>query len=182
MKIGLRLILAVLIVFVGVRSILQELKGHELGLFSEFQYLPFLFLAILTIIAFFFDTRHFKVDKKIYRLVPSFVGLLFCIIVIARMMHRNSIENSLTILKASSKAGATDVQTFDFQEQGNLQITEYYKFGQTVYYGKYLKLNDTLKVLNSNYAGFAKDFPKVGLMKNDTLYWNNGDYMLVDKE
>jgi len=61
-------------------------------------------------------------------------------------------------------------------------LSDYNLFGHTIYYGKYQRQGDTLKIIESNYNGDVKEFPKTGIIKADTVYWNKFDTMLVDKE
>ena len=181
-KLLIRIIVGLLIIFFGVKAVRQEFGGYELGLFHQFQYIPFFLLLLFTIAIFLVDTTFYKLDHKIIQYTFSFIGLTFCAFVIYKIIQRNSIDNSKTILSISNKAAATNVMAFEFKDNEHFRLTEYGRVGQTVYYGKYCKQQDTLKILETNYDGYAKELPKTGIIKSDTVYWNRFDTMLIDKE
>jgi len=182
MKIFFRILLGFLILFTGIKAVSSEFEAYTLGLFSEFQYFPFAFLILFTIVALILDISSFRVDKKLLQLSVSFAGILFCSFVVFKIIQRNSIDNSKNILIVSNKPGASNVLTFEFKEKGHFRLTEYFSFGGHVYYGKYSKSGDSIKIIKSNYHGFLRNFPKKGFMKADTFYWNNSDTMLLEKE
>jgi hypothetical protein len=91
------------------------------------------------------------------------------------------IDNSTTILSVTNMAGANNVITFDFKENDHFVLTEYNLFSKVLYYGEYNKIGDSIEVLNSNYEGTIKELPKTGIIKNDTVYWNKFDTMIIDK-
>jgi len=177
-----RILVGLIIIWLGFKAVKQAFGGYDLGLFHQFQYIPLVLLVIFTIAAFLLDTSYYKLDKKIYQYVTSLMGLTFCSIVIFKIIHHNSIDNSKTILQVSNMPKATNVLTLEFKNNNRFRVTEYDILGQTVYYGKYIKQGDTLKILGSNYNGSAKGLPKTGLIKADTVFWNKFDTMLLDKE
>lgn len=181
MKSYFRILVGVLIVWCGIYAVKQAFEGYDLGLMSEFQYIPFVLLIILTVVALRLDASFYKVDKKIYQYAVSFIGFSFFAIVIVKTIQNIAIDNSKTVLKISNLPGATNVLTFDFKDNGKFRLTEFDMLGRTIYYGNYLRSNDTIKVYSSNYNGYAKKLPKIGMIKGDTAYWNNFDTMLVDK-
>ena len=114
--------------------------------------------------------------------MTSFIGLILCGIVTFKIIQQKSIDNSETVLQVSNLPGATDVLTFEFKTNKKFKLTEYDRFGQTVYYGKYDKLNDTIFIGENNYNSYVKKLPKTGTIKADTVYWSKFDTMLIDKK
>jgi hypothetical protein len=153
-----------------------------LGLFHQFQYIPFGLLIIFTVAALLLDTTYYKFDKRFYQYVISFIGLTLCGIAAFKIIQRNSVDNSETVLQVSNLTGATNILTFEFKTNNKFRLTEYDKLGQTVYYGKYDKLNDTLFINDNNYNGYVKELPKAGTIKADTVYWTKFDTMLIDRK
>jgi hypothetical protein len=178
----LRLAIGLLIVFFGYKSTRHQFGGYDVGVFSEFDYIPFGVVIILTIFILLFDHSAFKVDTKIYQYSFSIIALTICFIVFFKIIYRNSIDSSKTVLKVVNKAGANNVWQFDFKDSKHFVLIDYNLFGHTIYYGKYQKKGNTLKIIESNYSGDVKEFPKTGTIKVDTVYWNKFDTMLVDKE
>lgn len=182
MKPYFRIIIGIIIIWVGVKAVIQAFGGYELGLFHELQYIPFALLIIFTIAAFLLDSTYYKLDNKIYQYSVSFIGFVFGVIVVFKILQHNSIDNSKTVLQVSNLPGATNVLTFEFKNNNKFRLTEYYMMGQTVYYGKYAKRNDTLNILETNYNDYTKKLSKKGIIKVDTVFWVKSDTMLVDKE
>ncbi|MBA2561396.1 MAG: hypothetical protein H0V14_00525 [Chitinophagaceae bacterium] len=184
MKPYFRIFLALNIIWFGYKAVRHEFEGYNLGFpFYHIQFVPFILLIIFTIAVLLLDTTYYKLDKNIFQYLVSFIGLTFIAVVTFKIIQRNSIDNSNTILKISNLPGATNVMTFEFKENKHFRLTKkYYNHGQTVFYGKYLKANDSLKIIETNYDGYTKKLPQIGLIRNDTVYWNKFDTMLVDKE
>ena len=175
-----RIFLALIIIWLGYKAVQQEFGGYDLGLFHQIHYIFFALLIIFTIATLLLDTSYYKLDKNIIQFSVSFIGLTFCAIVTFKILQRISIDNSKTVLKVSNKAGATNVMTFEFKNNKYFRLTEYKRHGQTVYYGKYSKVNDSLTILKTNYTGLTKELPRIGVIRNDTVFWNKFDTMLVD--
>lgn len=178
----IRIAIGLLIIFFGYRAIRHEFGAYEVGVFSEFDHIPLGIVTILTIAILLLDRSAFKVDRKIYQFSFSLIALTICSIVFFRIIYRNSIDNSKTILKVVNKAGANNVWQFDFKDSKHFVLTDYNLFGHTIYYGKYQRHGDTLKILQSNYEGSVKQFPTTAIIKADTVFWNRFDTMLVEKE
>ena len=177
-----RILLAFIIIWFGYKSIRQISAGIESGLFSEFQYFYFLLLILFTASSLILDTYYFNSDKMLIQYTVSFIGVLFCLTMTYKIIQQNRIDNSKNILTISNKAGANNVMTFEFKENMKFRLTEYNRLGQVIYYGKYLKSNDSINLVAINYTGFAKHFPKNGLIKKDTMLWTNFDTMLVERK
>ena len=178
----LRIAIGLLITFFGYKSIRHQFGGYDVGIFSEFDYIPFGLVIILTIVIVLLDRSAFKSDRKVYQYTFSIIALTICFVVFFRIIYRNSIDNSTTILKVTNKAGANNVWRFDFKDSKHFVLTDNNLLGQTIYYGMYQKQGDTLKIIQSNYEGNVKQFPITGIVKADTVFWNNFDTMLVEKE
>ena len=177
-----RIAIGLIIIWFGIKAIKQAIGGYDLGLFHQFQYIPFGLLIIFTVAALLLDTTYYKLHKKFYQFVTSFIGLTLCGIVTFKIIQRNSVDNSETVLQVSNLPGATNVLTFEFKTNNKFRLTEYDRLGQTVYYGKYDKLNDTLFINDNNYNGYVKELPKTGTIKADTVYWTKFDTMLIDRK
>jgi hypothetical protein len=177
-----RIIIGLIIIWLGIKSVRQVFGGYDLGLFHQFQYIPFAFLIIFTIATFLLDTTYYKLNKIIYQYAVSFIGLAFIAIVIFIIIQHNSVDNSKTVLQVSNLPGATNVLTFEFKNNNRFRVIEFDRSRQTVYYGKYDKQNDTLNILETNYTGYVKELPKTGVITADTVFWNKFDKMLVDKK
>jgi amino acid transporter len=181
MKSVLRIIILIVIITSGCQSIIQLRGGYEIDIFEFLQYIAYILLLISTIAAIFIDRSYYRVVKKPTQYIVSFIGVLFVVFVAFKMISRKIIDRSSTVLSVTNMAGANNVLTFDFKEDNNLVLTEYNLFGSVVYYGKYNKVGDSLNILGYNYDGGIEKLPKYGLIKNDTVYWNNFDTMVIDK-
>jgi hypothetical protein len=176
-----RILIGLFISWFGFKAVRQACSPIDAGLFSEFQYLPFILLIIATIIALVLDTKYFELDRKIYQYSLGFVGVVLCAIVIFKFIQNSSIDKSRTVLQVSNLPGATNVLNVEFKINGKFRLTEYERLGQTIYYGKYSRQQDTIKILSSNYNGHVQ-LPQTGIIQSDTVYWSNFDVMLVDKK
>jgi hypothetical protein len=168
----LRILIGLLLVFFGYKAVRLEFGGYEIGLLSEFNYLPFGVVIILTIIILLLDRSAFNLDKKIYQYSFSLIALTICFFVFIKIIYRNSIDNTKTILKVVNKAGANYVWQFDFKKGKHFTLTDYNLLGHTIYYGKYQQVGDTLKILDLKYDGSMKQLPTIGIIKADTVFWN----------
>ena len=182
MRLYFRIAIGLIIIWFGIKAIRQAFDGYELGLFHQFQYIPFALLIIFTLAVLHLDTTYYKLDNRLYQYVTSFVGLTLCGIVIFKIIQRNSVDNSETVLQVSSLPGAKNVLNFEFKTNSKFRLTEFDRLGQTVYYGKYDKFNDKLFIRDNNYNGYLKELPKTGTIKSDTVYWTKFDTMLIDKK
>jgi lysylphosphatidylglycerol synthetase-like protein (DUF2156 family) len=178
----LRIVIGLLIIFFGYKSIRHQFGAYDVGVFSEFDYIPLGIVIILTIVILLLDRSAFKVDRKIYQFSFSLIALTICFIVFFKIIYRNSIYSSKTVLKVVNKAEANNVWQFDFKDSKHFVLTDYNLFGLKIYYGIYQKQGDTLKIIESNYNGEVKEFPTTGIIKVDTVFWNSSDTMLIMKE
>ena len=178
----LRTAIGLLIIFFGYKAIRHEFGGYDVGIFIEFDYIPLGIVIILTIVILLLDRSAFTVDRKIYQFSFSLIALTICFIVFIKIIYRNSIDSSKTVLKVLNKAGANNVWQFDFKDSKHFVLTDYNLFGHTIYYGNYQRQDDTLKIIQSNYDDNVSEFPKTGIIRADTVYWDKFDTMLVDKD
>jgi hypothetical protein len=175
----LRILFAVLTIFFGYRAIRTEFGGYETGLFDFARYTNIILVIILTTIAVSLDISSFKNRKKIYYLLPSFIGIASIAVVIFKTLQRSYIDNSKAALQVTNLAGARNIWQFEFKENGRFKLTDVHLLGQTLYYGKYQMSVDTIKIKSSNYNGDAKNFPKQGVIRKDTVFWIGSDTMLI---
>lgn len=176
-----RILLFVLIIFFGVSAIQNESGGFETGVFSGFNYFPAFIVLILTTIAVFSDKIAFKNKRKLYELLPSFTGIVTICFVSFMLIRREYIADLKTIIKVGNLPGARNTWKFEFKESNWFRLTDMNMFGSVIYQGKYKRVNDSLFILRSNFST-EKEFPKSGLLKNDTLYWAESDTMIVSHE
>jgi hypothetical protein len=174
-----RILFAVLIIFFGYLAFRTELGGYETGLFDFARYTNIILVVILTTIALSLDISSFKRHKKIYYLLPSFIGIITIAAVIFKTLQRSYIDNSKTILEVTHKVPARNDWTFEFKENGYFKLTDNNLLGQTLYYGRYQISVDRIEIKSSNYDGNEKNFPKQGIIRKDTVFWNGSDTMLI---
>lgn len=182
MRVFFRIAFGLMIIWFGIMAIKQSLGGYNLGLFHEVQYIPFGLLVMFTALALLLDTSCYMLDKGLYQYGISLIGLTLCGVVIIKIIQNKSVDNAATVMEVTNLPGAANVFTFQFKANNDFRLLEFNRLGQTVYYGKYDKLNDTLFIGDNNYNGYVKNFPKTGIIKADTVYWSNFDTMLIDKK
>lgn len=180
MKIAIRLFIGTLVLIFGVISINISFVPESLGLFYELSYVPFILVIILTVLSFTLDKSFFSLDKKYYQFIISVIGFLFCITVTVRYLYIQSIDKSQTTAEIENKAGANNVWDFEFKKNGKFRLIEDSRLGETIFRGTYIKTHDTIEILHSNYNGLSK-FPKTGIIRSDTMFWQNSDTMFVRK-
>ena len=181
MRTYFRIIIRLLIIWFGFKALRQAYGPIEAGLLTEFQYLPFIFLVISTILAIVVDIKYFELNKKIYQFCLSLIGVTLCTVVVLKFTRNNSIDNSKTVLRVSHLPRATNLLSFPFKDNGKFRLTGYDRLGQTIYYGNYSRRQDTINILSSNYNGDIL-LPLIGLIQRDTLYWRDFDVMLIKKK
>ena len=182
MKLFSRIPIGLLLLFFGYQALKKEFEGYSFGVFDEFNYVPLGIVVFLTFINLRLDYSNFKADKKIYEYSISFFALTICFILFCKIIQRISIDRSKSILKVVNKQHAKNVWQFNFKENENFILTDRNMLGYTIFYGKYKIQGDTLKIIESNYRGDVKEFPKMGIIKGDTVLWNEFDEMLIEKK
>lgn len=178
----IRVPIGLLIVLLGSKAISQAYGGYDLGIFHEFQYISFGLLLVLTLAAFALDTTCYRSDGKYYQFVSSLIGLVLCGIVVFRYIRNNSIDKEETVMQVRHLPGAVHTLTFEFKANRQFRLTEYHLLGQTVYYGKYRQVSDTLFISENNYSGPAGKLPAKGIIRGDTVFWEQADTMLVERK
>ncbi|MGG9960441.1 hypothetical protein [Ferruginibacter sp. SUN106] len=181
MKIFIRILLLLLVIFLGVIGIILEFGGNEIGFMSYFKYLSALCLLSIGIITFFVEWNNYRKNKKLLEFSVTCIALLFCSVIFYAIAKRSFIENTTVFTKVSNLPAAKNRMTFEFREYHNLKLIEYSGSILTVYYGKYKRNGDTISIKESNYDGYVKKLPAFGVIRNDTMFWNKFDTMLVDK-
>jgi hypothetical protein len=181
MKSYLKISIGILNLLLGFQSIFNEYSKYDVVVFEFFNYLPFTVFVIISINIFLSEKSAFKIKRNIFQFSFSIFNLAICIVVLFAIIQRMSIDNAKTILRVSNKAGAKNVWQFDLKENSNFVLTDRNLLGHTIYHGKYLRTNDTLIILSCNYNETITQYPMIGIIKNDTVYWNQFDTMLIDK-
>jgi|GEM_PF-3985436 len=178
MKFFLRIVLCLVIILFGTLCIRQMFGGITLGIVFGINYMLFGFLVISVIVALALDTTFYKLNRNIFQYSSSVLGLLFCATLVSKIFKNNSIEKSTTIYYIKSRQGAESNLEFELKTNNAFTLTTLSLFSQNRYYGSYLKNNDTIKILKSNYNGIL---PTFGNNRNDTIFWDNFDTMLIEK-
>lgn len=179
MRLQLRIIFTILVLFLGYKAIQQETGGIEFMIWSVFHYIPFFFVILVTIVLLLLDSSAYVEVRNIRHYGFSLVGLIFCCIVGYKIWKRNSIENTKTLLTIVNKSGARNVWEFKFKTGSYFSLYDRNLFGQTIYYGKYQRTGNRLTILKSNYDGVATNFPVSGVIRSDTVFWDKSDTMII---
>jgi hypothetical protein len=174
-----RLLFLILLIFVGYYAIDNQFSGQELGFLDEFNYIFLAGVIILTIINLLIDASWFRKDRRLYQFTYGFIGLAIIAVVFFKIIQQEIIYKSKTILTVTEVAHAHNDWKFEFKKNNYFLLTDYNLFGRTVYQGKYARTNDTIIIRNSNYDGRVENFPKTGIMRNDTMFWVKSDTMLM---
>lgn len=182
MKSALRILLFIGIAYFGLLAVKTELGGYETGFLTDFKYFPHFLLLVFAIPAFFIDWSGYRHTKKYYQFVSTGLSAVLIAIIVFKTGKRDIIESKEVIVRISNLPKANNVIRFEFKKGNDFKLIEYNRIGQVIYYGKYDKVNDTIKITSSNYNGFAKMPPESGYIKKDTMIWKNFDTMLVDKQ
>ena len=181
MKLYYRIFIGIIIISLGILSVKQAFQGQVSGILSVFQNLPFVLLLIFTLVVFLLDITYYKLHKNILQFATSFIGLLFCAITFYKLFDNTAITKAKTILEITNLPAAQNVINFEFKQNNKFKLTEYSRLSVTVFYGDYIRQNNSIIILKSNYSGFTKELPKYGIIKADTMYWNNFDTMILVK-
>jgi hypothetical protein len=173
-----RTVIALVTIWLGFKSVQEVFNGLEDGLFG-LEYMPLGFLLIFTLGAFMIDRYHYNGDKKLYQYSTSATGFIFFGFVLFKLIQFKVIDHSKTVLLVTNLPDATNVLHFDFKNNNRFTVTDFSILSCTVYYGRYEKKQNNIFILESNYNGYAKKLPVMGVIKADTVYWNKFDTMLV---
>lgn len=177
MKAILRILFAIFIGWFGYKAIEQAYGPYDMGIFSAFQFLPFIFLIVSIIITLIIDSQYFRASRSLFQYSLSFIGIILLGIVIFKFAKDGAVRTSKTILRVSNFAGARYVWAFEFKVNGRFRIIEYDRLGQTIYTGSYTLNDSTIVIKETDYP--SKRFPTKGFIHNDTLYWDNFENMQV---
>ena len=176
-----RIVIALFLILLGLKAIQDVFTGLEQGLFSFMRYLILSLLILVTYGAFRIDRYYYGPEKKLYQFTTTLTGLIFCGIVFFKLIQYQIIDQSKTLLQVGNLPGATNVLHFEFKKNNRFRLAEYNILGETVFYGRYEKHQDTIFIGENNYNGPANKLPAKGVIKADIVYWNKFDTMLVDK-
>lgn len=174
-----RIPIGLLIILLGSKAIGQAFGGYELGLFHQFQYISFGLLLIFTLAALALDTTFYRLDGKYYHFATSLIRLILCGIVIFRYIRNSAVDKAETVMRITNLPGADHVLTFEFKASQQFRLTEYDLLRQTVYYGEYSQVSDTLFIGENNYSGLAEKLRVKGIIRRDTVFWYQADTMLL---
>jgi hypothetical protein len=141
-------------------------------------YFNFIIVMVLLIPILITDISNFRKERKIYQLTP---GLPIIGTVVSRFIQREKIGYSITVLNVGNLPGARNVWHFEFREKGRHKLIDYNLFGQTLYYGRYAIQHNSIILTRSNYDGDEKNFPALGVIRKDTVFWIGSDTMIIEK-
>jgi hypothetical protein len=179
MRLHLRIIFTVLVLFLGYKAIQQETGGIEFIFWNVFHYIPFFFVILVTIVLLLLDSSAYVEDRNIRHYGFSLVALGFCCIIGFKIWKRNSIDSSKTLITVVNVSGERNVWQFNFKTGNYFALTEFSLLGQTIYYGQYKRQGNRLTILKSNYDGTATNFPISGEIRRDTVFWEKSDTMII---
>jgi hypothetical protein len=174
-----RIVIGINIIWFGIKAVQQTFNGIEHGVFPLVEYIPLSLLLIFTLGAFLTDRYHYNFDKKLYQYLTTGIAFIFCGFVLFRHTQYTLIHYSKTVMRVSNLPGASNVLKFEFKNNNRFRLVEYNILGETVFYGRYERQQDTLFIGKNNYSGDAKELPVKGVINADTVYWNKFDTMLV---
>lgn len=178
-----KILILCLLLLSGAIAVRSELKPLQSGFWGDFDHIPFAILATLTLVSAYIDFTTFKKKKCLFYLFPSILGLVLTLLVTYKIWERRSINHSKTILTLTTfpSINGGNEFIFEFKNKDNIRFIETSTMGNTIYYGKYRRIKDTIKIIQMLQQPFLIDrFPTTGLLRNDTCFWNNGfDTMIV---
>lgn len=181
MRLQLRIIFTVLVLFLGYKAFQQETGGIVLGFLGMFHYITFFFVILVTIVLLLLDSSAYVEDRNIRHYGFSLIALGFCCVISYKIWYRNSVDSAKTLITVVNKSGESDVWEFKFKTGNHFTLTEFSLLGQINYYGQYQRQGNRLTILKSNYDGRAKNFPVSGEIRSDTVFWDKSDTMLIIK-
>jgi hypothetical protein len=171
----MRLLFCICLIFFGYKAIAAEFGGDYQGIFAFYDAIPFILLIVATIAIFAIDFTQYREYSRWYQFASTFIGAVMCLIVVGRIIYKNSIANDETLFTVRNQAGAQYVMEFEFKEKNNFRVRETDMFGNTTYYGKYSRNSNRITILRSNYHG--ESFPKTGVIKDSLVYWEGFETM-----
>ncbi|MFT3825032.1 MAG: hypothetical protein QM731_14005 [Chitinophagaceae bacterium] len=178
MRPHVRIALTLFILYFGIKAIDQTYDPYYTGLFSEFQHIPFIILLVLTTVIIFLEYFYNRSKNIIAQYLVSIAGILFCLTVCIRMSENYLIDRAPTVLKVGNLSETSDPgRIFEFKANGKFRLEEYNMLGGTVYHGKYKRLNDTIKIINTSNISL----PLVGVIKGDTIFWDGNKAMPIER-
>lgn len=181
MKPYLRILAILVVIYCGTSAILQEWGPHYDGLLSEFAYIPHFILVTITCVSIIRDSIYYKYKRNVINYSVSIIGLIFCFIIGYKMIQYIITDNSKTVYRVLDVSDKKIDMIFDFKGNNHFYLTELGRLGNTIYYGTYSLNNDTLIILESNFKNETMTMPTIGVIRNDTVYWDNLYPMPIDK-
>jgi hypothetical protein len=181
MKRILKLSLLVLILVLGIISIKLEFGPYNIEFYDGFKYLPVILLMTISIISFIIERNRYLYNKNLKAFIFTFLSSVFIVVIFSRFVQRSIIEKEPILLKVTNVQGAAHLITFEFRKGNDFKLIEYGGAEKTIYYGKYAQSGNVINIQSSNYDGYAKQLPEIGLIKNDTVFWKGFDTMVVEK-
>jgi hypothetical protein len=180
MKISVRILLLLLIILFGTIAIKIEFGPYRIEFFGELKYLASLSLFICSLLAFLIDWNQYRKNRQLKEVTVTCIALLFIAIIFYRYLQRTWIENQPTIVKLATLKNNGHPLIFEFKKGGNFKLHEKDGANIIIYYGRYKKTGNEISITSSNYHGQWYHLPKKGDIKNDTMYWNTSDTMVVE--
>lgn len=173
MKLFFRILIGCIILWSGIKAVEKAFGNYQTGLASLFQFLPLIILILFTFIALLLDQSFYRLNKKWYQFICSFIGVVCCIIVGVKIFQRNQIENSKTLFEVRNLSDTENILSFEFKTGNKFKMIIRGHFGESFYYGDYLRKEDTLYILDNNYTTTDKQIPQKGIIRDDIIFWDN---------
>jgi len=171
----------ILLIFFGVIAIKIEFGPYEIAIFSGLSYFAHFLFLIVAILSFLLEWRNYQKQKTLKEFPLTLVAIIISSLIFFRIAQRDIIEAKPTVIKVESLQNVFYKTTFEFKEGNDFKLLVHNGGVLDIYHGKYQKIQDTIKIKSSNYDEPEKQLPAFGVIKNDTMFWNKFDTMVVDK-
>ena len=180
MKLAIRILLFILLLIAGVKVIEYQYEPLDKGFLSEFEYVPLTLTILLTLTIFSLDFFAYKKTKTPHNFISSLMGVGIILFTTIKIFQRIEIDNSKTVMTLWTLPNSKNNCYLEFKVNNKIRMTEYHHFGETIYYGAYLKQNDTIKIIDFTKNKFLEVNPDIGILRNDSCFWtNNFDTMIL---
>lgn len=177
MRLAIRLFLALLIVYFGIKSFRLESGGYSVGIFTGLYDMPYAILLLVTLAMILIDGSSYRAYRSFLQYGFTAMGLFFVILTGIKKWQHYRIGQADQVLQAANFPGAEHVMKFEFKRTGKFRLTEYKPGGKIVYFGSYRRTGDTFRITGSNFRDSAGRLPRSGVLHGDTLLWDGFEPM-----
>lgn len=179
MQLIIRILLALFTILFGYGIIMGMDVYHE-GPF-DFHFIGITMVIVMVILVFYFDYKYFLAEQRWYQFSTSFAWVIILLITGYKLFDNHLTDTAKLVIRVSGTGGENRGLEFEFKQNNRLIITNSYIIGRDIYYCTYQKHGDTLTIKHIPASADANQFPTKGIIRQDSVFWNNGDTMLVNK-